>query len=145
MALGNLEDVLIGEYNGILDEEALLWQQKSRLKWLQEGDRNTKFFHMTTIIRRRCNKIERWKNCDGEADLNYLVKSVELFEVNESLFKIGGLRAQTTKLPVSICEDLDRLNRNFFWEGSDRKKKVHLCQWNIMYRPKAKVVGFQEG
>ncbi|CAL8995128.1 unnamed protein product [Prunus brigantina] len=45
--------------------EALFWQQKSRIQWLQEGDRNTKFFHMTTVIRRRRNKIERLKNEEG--------------------------------------------------------------------------------
>ncbi|CAL8098739.1 unnamed protein product [Prunus armeniaca] len=45
--------------------EALFWQQKSRIQWLQEGDRNTKFFHMTIVIRRRRNKIERLKNEEG--------------------------------------------------------------------------------
>ncbi|GMI86482.1 hypothetical protein HRI_002317500 [Hibiscus trionum] len=33
------------------------WLQKSRLKWFQEGDKNTKFFHMTASLRRSCNSI----------------------------------------------------------------------------------------
>lgn len=40
------------------DQENIFWKQKSRDKWLQDGDRNTKYFHLTTLIRRRNNKIE---------------------------------------------------------------------------------------
>lgn len=35
---------------------------------------------------------------------------------------------QTTKLPMSVCDELDWLNRNFFWGGSEKRTKVHLCQ-----------------
>ncbi|CAL8151247.1 unnamed protein product [Prunus armeniaca] len=45
---------------------------------------------------------------------------------------------QTTKLLASICEELDKLNRNFFWGGSEKKNKTHLCQWNLACRPKSK-------
>lgn len=54
------------EFNTLLDQEAICRHQKSRIKWLQAGDRNTKFFHLSTIIRRRRNKIERLKNEHGE-------------------------------------------------------------------------------
>ncbi|XP_034211169.1 uncharacterized protein LOC117624139 [Prunus dulcis] len=63
--LTHLEESLSNEYNIILDQEALFWQQKSRVKWLQEGDRNTKFFHISTIVRRRRNKIEKLMNNVG--------------------------------------------------------------------------------
>lgn len=36
-----------------------MWRQRSRELWVKDGDRNTKFFHATTIIRRRRNHIER--------------------------------------------------------------------------------------
>ncbi|KAI5333292.1 hypothetical protein L3X38_023423 [Prunus dulcis] len=43
-----------------------------------------------------------------------------------------------TKLSASICEELDKLNRNFLWGGSEKKNKIHLCQWNLACRPKSK-------
>ena len=53
------------EYNGILEQEEVFWQQKSRNSWLSEGDKNSKFFHLSTIVRRRKNKLEGLKNEDG--------------------------------------------------------------------------------
>ncbi|XP_061993650.1 uncharacterized protein LOC133711562 [Rosa rugosa] len=57
-SLINLEAGLIQDYENIRDQENLFWRQKSRDKWLLDGDRNTRFFHLTTLIRRKKNKIE---------------------------------------------------------------------------------------
>ncbi|XP_008227624.1 PREDICTED: uncharacterized protein LOC103327111 [Prunus mume] len=63
--LKQLEISLMDDFNEVLDHEALFWKQKSMINWLQGGDRNTKFFHLTTVIRSRRNKIERLKNSNG--------------------------------------------------------------------------------
>ncbi|KAL5818860.1 hypothetical protein ACOSQ4_022702 [Xanthoceras sorbifolium] len=55
--LAKLENVLVDEYNKILDSEETFWAQKSRDMWLKNGDRNTSFFHTSNIVRRRHNKI----------------------------------------------------------------------------------------
>lgn len=52
-----LERWLKRDWTDVLLEEELLWKQKSRVDWLKEGDRNTKFFHTSTLVRRMRNKI----------------------------------------------------------------------------------------
>lgn len=39
----------------LLASKETYWKQKSRGKYIQEGDRNTKFFHSTTICRRKAH------------------------------------------------------------------------------------------
>ena len=48
-----------------LQREETLWRQKARIKWLFAADLNTKFFNLTTIIRRRKNAIDFIKNQQG--------------------------------------------------------------------------------
>ena len=65
-SLVELEKSLHKELNDILCQEEELWVQKSRINRLIEGDRNTAFHHMSTIVRRRRNRISRIKNDMGE-------------------------------------------------------------------------------
>lgn len=52
------ETELLQEFEVILEQEEMVWFQKSREKWVALGDRNTSFFHTSTIIRRRRNRID---------------------------------------------------------------------------------------
>lgn len=61
-------------------KDAMFWQQRSRVKWLQLGDRNSRFFHLTTLQRRQRNQIERLKDANGvwrcdPKDLGGLIKT----------------------------------------------------------------------
>lgn len=47
-------------------QEEILWKQKSRIRWLKEGERNTKFFHRTMIQRRMHNTISFLQKQGGE-------------------------------------------------------------------------------
>lgn len=43
---------------------------------------------------------------------------------------------QSALLPISICEELDRLNRNFLWDGSTDLTHNHLVNWNQVCKMK---------
>jgi hypothetical protein len=43
---------------------------------------------------------------------------------------------QCTMLPGKICNELDKLNRNFLWGDTLEKKKIHLLKWDTVTRPK---------
>ena len=43
-----------------------MWALKSRINWMIQSDRNTTFYHMSTLIRRKHNKILNLKDNQGE-------------------------------------------------------------------------------
>lgn len=45
-------DVITYQLNSLWSIEEKIWHQKSRINWLQVGDKNTCFFHLTTLHRR---------------------------------------------------------------------------------------------
>ena len=57
---------LQAELNEWLLRNEILWKQRSKEVWLKEGDKNSNFFHLSTIIRRRRNSIDAIKNDSGE-------------------------------------------------------------------------------
>ncbi|KAL4340570.1 hypothetical protein GQ457_08G000230 [Hibiscus cannabinus] len=63
--LSALEADLLIELEHLLDQEELLWKQKSRSDWISQGDRNTSYFHRRAISRRLRHKNSRIKLPDG--------------------------------------------------------------------------------
>lgn len=63
--LQNLEAQLLVEYNTYLNYKEEFWRTKSRINWLAQGDVNTKFFHASTLNRRRKNIINSLKDEEG--------------------------------------------------------------------------------
>ncbi|XP_058751892.1 uncharacterized protein LOC131624996 [Vicia villosa] len=52
-----LEIKLQNELSRILNQEELMWFQRSRTMWLADGDRNTRYYHMKAINHRKRNRI----------------------------------------------------------------------------------------
>ena len=64
--LQNLENELPKELNMVLNQEEELWTFKSRVNWMIQGDRNTSFYHVSTLVRRKRNQIMTIKNAVGD-------------------------------------------------------------------------------
>eukprot|EP00253_Pinus_taeda_P003921 PITA_03921 len=53
------------DWENLCKQEEIFWRQNSRVKWLKEGERNTKFFHRLTLANRAHNRISSIKD-EGE-------------------------------------------------------------------------------
>jgi hypothetical protein len=61
----SLELNLKAELEDLLLKEEILWRSKSRESWLTCKDLNTKYFHTSTLIRRRSNAVDFLKLDSG--------------------------------------------------------------------------------
>ena len=57
---------LLHQLNKRCDQEAIFWNQKAKVKWLKDGERNTSFFHKSTILHRMRNKISKMRTDSGD-------------------------------------------------------------------------------
>jgi hypothetical protein len=64
--LRELENKLQKKLSEILKKEELMWFQRSRAKWLMYGDKNTRYYHLKTVSRRRRNNIVTLKDKHGK-------------------------------------------------------------------------------
>ena len=95
-----MEANLQGELNEWLRRNEALWRQKQRETWLKDGDKNSKFFHLSTIIRCKRNSIDAIKNDDG----NWITNQKEIREHVED--KLSQL---FTEEPVNFPLNLEQL------------------------------------
>ncbi|XP_075659045.1 uncharacterized protein LOC142628901 [Castanea sativa] len=76
------------ELGTILDQERDLWALKSRINWKIQGDRNTSFYHIFVLARRKRNCIASIKNSVGD----WITEEREVMEY----FKTGFISLYTT-------------------------------------------------
>ena len=50
------KSILVDLYN-IVGKEEMFWRQRSRLMWMKERDKNTRFFHLSTMKHKTANKV----------------------------------------------------------------------------------------
>ena len=119
------EGELLKEFEIVLEQEEVIWFQKSREKWVVHGDRNTKFFHMSTIIRRRRNKVEMLRNNENQ----WVSEAQELEELAVNYFKklysLEDVDTDTQGLLVRrfvslTNHDYDSLNKTFSAEEVEK-------------------------
>ncbi|XP_020680564.1 uncharacterized protein LOC110098172 [Dendrobium catenatum] len=56
----------VGEFSATLARLATWWRQRAKVRWIEEGDANSHFFHSMASVRRRSNRVDEVKLIDGE-------------------------------------------------------------------------------
>ena len=98
------------ELTGLLVKEEQMWKQWLRALWLQEGDKNTRFFHSRATHRYCRNKIVEIKNskgvvCSDEESISntFINYYQELF----MSFQPSNLDAAVVDIPRTITEEVN--------------------------------------
>lgn len=70
-----------------LTQKEIVWYQKSRGRWIDQGDRNTKYYHSKTLVRRRRNKVMMLKDNAGRWVLEEVGMRRLALEFYQNLFR----------------------------------------------------------
>ena len=49
----------------LMEQDKVMWRQRSKCLWLKEGNRNMRFFHVMASCRRRNNRVVRIMDKDN--------------------------------------------------------------------------------
>ena len=94
--------------------EEIFWKQKSRVDWLQEGDRNTTFFHNTVKARRSGNSITSLVSTSGDQLFSKEAISLEAKRYFSQLFSkeepcsLVETRAILECIPQLVSDSMNR-------------------------------------
>ena len=104
-----LDKQLSEEFWEVNQQEEEFWSVKSRYNWLIQGDRNTAFFHTSTMIRRKRNKISCLKDRVGNIIHEKEEIAVLLRDGFSSIFETSQCLAQRGPwdIPSWSCQLLE--------------------------------------
>lgn len=97
--LQNLEVKLVKDYNLVLYQEELMWQQKARADWLKYGDANSKFYHSLVKGKQRRKKINTLKKDDNSWCFDQKELEDMVFQFYRNLYSDDGV---TVSLPKKL-------------------------------------------
>ncbi|XP_042505477.1 uncharacterized protein LOC122082041 [Macadamia integrifolia] len=85
--LFNLEADAKSRYLKALLDHEKLWAEKARNRWLSQGDRNSRFFHLSAKIRRVKNSIRSLQKTDGTITSSMDDLAVHVEEYYKAIYK----------------------------------------------------------
>lgn len=103
--------------NDILKREGLMWTDKSRSKWMIEGDCNAGFFHITSIIYHRNNSINYFKLVDGNWSSDHSYTGNEFVHYFANMFTTSTPNF-LDNLNNLINSSISGLENDFLWNIS---------------------------
>ncbi|KAF7843712.1 reverse transcriptase [Senna tora] len=75
------------------------------------------------------NKISAWKT-------KYLSFGGKWTLISSVTSSISAYFFQGLPIPKSVCDDIDRIHRDFLWGSSNAGRKIHFIGWEKICRPK---------
>lgn len=114
--------------NDLWSQEESHLKQRSRIRWLHEGDSNTSFFHHSTIQRRRQNRISGVKTRNGAWAQNCDDIRRAFEEQFIELFKTNGNRNWGTILDCVIPVVTEEMNMELMKPVSTEEVKEAAFQ-----------------
>ncbi|XP_071678431.1 uncharacterized protein [Lolium perenne] len=108
--------------------EEVMWRQRSRIQWLAEGDRNTRFFHLRASKRKKRNKIARLKRTDGSFTEDQLELGHMAKDFYKSLYTSEGTSGMEEVLNVVPVTVTAAMNEQLLAAYGDEEIKQALFQ-----------------
>ncbi|XP_042980012.1 uncharacterized protein LOC122310200 [Carya illinoinensis] len=99
------------EIDKLLEIEEIKWRQRAKQRWLQEGDRNTKYFHQCASHRRLINTIKKVANEKGVTANNQEEVSLAFQDFYRNLFSTSAPRGSATLLQSFQARISSEMNR----------------------------------
>lgn len=101
---------LQSEYQKYIAAQEEYWLQRSRLNWSLMGDQNTRFFHTTTMIRRRTNHVTAimkqeggWAVNDQEIRREFVTHYKQIFTQSQAE------QTNSSQLPAEIISEITKI------------------------------------
>ncbi|KAL5180582.1 putative ribonuclease H protein [Glycine soja] len=116
-------------------------RQKSRSKWIIEGDGNTSYFHKIINFSRRRNAIlQHFQGRFAEPSLNRANLdgvSFNVLSINQRDMMVEPFK-EAKLAPSAVIKRLTAIQRQFLWGGNLEGKKIAWIAWNQVCAPREK-------
>ena len=81
------------------------------------------------VVNKIQNKLAGWR-------LKLLSKAGKLVLVKSSMAPVAEYYMQCQSLPVKVCDQIDKITRDFLWGSTKEKRRLHLVRWDTVTLPK---------
>uniref|UniRef100_A0A2N9G1X1 DUF4283 domain-containing protein n=1 Tax=Fagus sylvatica TaxID=28930 RepID=A0A2N9G1X1_FAGSY len=133
-------NVLRREVNVLAEKEEIFWRQRSRVSWLKEGDRNTKFYHACASQRKKANQISGLRDDQAVLQIDLLAISNIAFtgeEIRRALFQMSPSKASGPDGSVNFT-NIVLITKVKNPEVMAQFRPISLC--NVLYKIVSKVL-----